>query len=171
MLNVISRVWTFYPAHCCWGARSLIPFFEGNSVDKKVKKKQILIDNVQYKFSMTEGQPWIYVRVCGPVTKALVLDVLKEAAGQAAKQGVCNLLIDARGAPGVKTTVEDYNIAYYRLKELGFRRDFKSAILVDPDDTTHHFFETCAYNAGYNWRIFSDEDLASQWLDSAEAAR
>jgi hypothetical protein len=126
---------------------------------------------MQYKLNMMEGRPWIYVRVYDPMTKALALDVLKDAARQAAKQGVCNLLIDARGTPSVKTTVEDYDIAYYRLQELGFTRDSKSAILVDPDDKTHDFFETCTMNAGYNWRIFSDADLASQWLDSAEPAR
>ena len=123
---------------------------------------------MQYEISITDGQTWIYARAYDPFTKALVLDLLKNALGQATKHGVCNLLIDARGAPSMKTTVEDYDIAYRRLHQLGFKRHSKFAIVVDPEDRSHHFLETCTTNAGYNWRIFTDADRATQWLDSVQ---
>lgn len=128
------------------------------------------MDAKQYELNVTEGRPWIYARVYDPVTKALVLDLLKEIVRESAKSGVSGLLIDVRGAPSLKTTVEDYDIAYYRLQELGFKPHLKSAIVVDPEDKTHDFFETCTMNAGYNLRIFSDPDLAGQWLDSEPPA-
>ena len=120
---------------------------------------------VSYELNVTEGRTWIHARVCAPVTKALFLDCLKAAVERAAKCGMGNFLIDARSAPSIKTTVEDFDIANYRLQELGFERSSKSAIVVDPEDKTHDFFETCTMNAGYNWRIFSTVDLATQWLD------
>ena len=123
---------------------------------------------MQYEINRNDGQSWVHARVYEPVTKALALDLLKDAAGQARKHGVGNLLIDARGAPSLKTTVEDYNIANYHLQELGFKRSSKSAIVVDPEDKTHHFFETCTANAGYEWRIFSDANLAAQWINTVQ---
>ena len=149
------------------GGQVVDPFLKGNTLDRRVDTHSVLINTMQYELNMTEGRSRLSVRVYDPVTKALALDLLKEVVRESTKHDVSNLLIDARGVPSTKTTVEDYDIAYYRLEELGFKPHVKSAIVVDPDDQTHDFFETCTMNAGYNWRIFSDPDLANQWLDSA----
>jgi len=117
-----------------------------------------------YELNVAEGQPWIYVRIYDPVTKTLALGLSQDAIRELVKQDLCGFLIDVRGTSNLKTTVEDYDIAYYRLQELGFKPHFKSAMVVDPEDRSHDFLETCTVNAGYNWRIFSDANLAGQWL-------
>jgi hypothetical protein len=122
------------------------------------------MNTMSYEFNVAEDQPWIYVRIYDYVTKTLFLDLLKDAIDQAKKHGVSNYLIDSRGMPSMKSTIEDYDIVNYRLKELGFERRSRTAMIVDPEDKTHDFFETCTMNAGYIWRIFTDADLASQWL-------
>ncbi|MBN2313209.1 MAG: hypothetical protein JXM79_04725 [Sedimentisphaerales bacterium] len=127
--------------------------------------KPVLMNSMSYELNVTEDQPWIYARVYDPVTKTLLLDLLADALRRARELGVSRYLIDARGVPSMKTTIEDYDIVNYRLKELGFERRSKAAMIVDPEDKTHNFFEICSMNAGYNWQIFTDADLASQWLN------
>jgi len=123
---------------------------------------------VPYEVNVTEGQNWVYARVHEPVTKTLALDLLNDAARLAAEHGVSHLLIDARGAPSTKSTVEDYDIAYRRVPQLGFERGSRTAIIVDEADESHHFFETCMMNAGHNWRVFSDADRARRWVASEQ---
>ena len=72
--------------------------------------------------------------------------------------------------PPTVVSAEHQQKIRHALKELGFKPHSRSAIVVDPEDKTHDFFETCTMNAGYNWRVFSDADLASQWLDSVQPA-
>ena len=86
---------------------------------------------MRYEVNVTEGQTWVYVRVHDPVTKALALDLLNDAVRLATKRRVGNLLIDARGAPSTKTSVEDYDIAYHCLQQLGFKRCSRTALIVD----------------------------------------
>ena len=150
------------------GDGSLIPSGIDEAKQKVSVEESVRESIMQYEVSVTEGQTWIYARVYDPITKTLALDLLQDVARRATKHGIDNLLIDARGAPSMKSSIEDYNIINYRLEELGFKRWSKSAIVVDPEDKTHHFFETCTKNAGYNWRVFSDADHATQWLDSVQ---
>ena len=128
--------------------------------------KTAFMNTISYELNVMEDRSWMYVRVYDPVTRVLALDLLKDAVEQAKKHGAYNFLIDARGVPSMKSTIEDYDIVNYRLPELGFERRSKGAVIVDPDDRSHDFFETCTINAGYNWRIFTDADLASQWLSA-----
>lgn len=124
----------------------------------------VLMNTLSYELDVPEDQSWVYARVYDSMTKALFLGLLKDALERARERRVFNFLIDARGVPSKKTTIDDYDIVNYRLKELGYDRLSKTAIIVDPGDSTHDFFETCTMNAGYIWRIFTDEDLAREWL-------
>jgi hypothetical protein len=156
---------------CSWllGGQAVKPNYRDKMLKTKVKdEKSFRMDIMPYEINMTEGQAWLHVRVHEPITKALALDLLKDTVEQATKHGVSNLLIDVRSAPSVKTTIDDFDIANYRLQELAFERSFKFAIVVDPEDKTHDFFETCTMNAGYNCRLFSDTDCAAQWLDPVQ---
>jgi hypothetical protein len=134
-------------------------------LDRKGISKPVLMNTTSYELKFTEDQPWIYARIYDPMTKTLFLALLKNAVVQAREHGVFKYLIDARGMPSIKTTIEDYDIVNYRVQELGFERRSKAAMIVDPEDKIHGFFETCAMNAGYIWRIFTDADLANQWLN------
>ena len=96
-------------------------------MERKVTNSERMGDKPS-ELNVAEGQPWINVRIFNPVTKALALDFLEEVVRELAKQDLCSLLIDVRGTPNLKTTVEDYDIAYYRLRELGFEQRLKSAI-------------------------------------------
>jgi hypothetical protein len=42
--------------------------------------------------------------------------------------------------------------------------DHRAALLVDPDDRSHEFFETVMVNKGYATRLFHDQHKAITWL-------
>jgi hypothetical protein len=46
-------------------------------------------------------------------------------------------------------------------------RDNRAAILVDPTDRSHDFVEVVSRNAGYNVRVFIEEERAIAWLEEA----
>ena len=58
----------------------------------------------------------------------------------------------------------DYDLAYDCLSELGFPQRSRAALLVARCDGSHRFLETVARNAGYNWKLFTDECAALKWL-------
>jgi hypothetical protein len=106
----------------------------------------------------------VVVRVYTPATEALTLRFLGEAVAMARQHGVDRYLVDTRRAPGLRSSVGDYDLAYRRLRELGFPRGARAAFLASEGDDSHSFFETVAQNAGYNWRLFTEESAALEWL-------
>lgn len=56
------------------------------------------------------------------------------------------------------------------MAEPELHRDVRAAILVDATDRKHDFVETVSRNAGYNVRVFDDEEAAIAWLDEGAMA-
>ncbi len=50
------------------------------------------------------------------------------------------------------------------VKLFGLNRNSRIAILVDLNDKSHNFIETVLRNAGYNCRIFFNEDAVVKWF-------
>ncbi|MET0068682.1 MAG: hypothetical protein ABW096_01480 [Candidatus Thiodiazotropha sp.] len=82
------------------------------------------------------------------------------------RNGINCFLFDLRGSPNIQSTLPNYQFAYHDMKEFGFPKDSRSALLTDPDDRSHDFMETVFKNAGYSIRIFTDLEHALAWLNS-----
>jgi hypothetical protein len=107
--------------------------------------------------------------VDGPVSQASALEFITAAARKAQAHGLDCFLFDLRSAPSTKEPSHDYNIAYNHLCKLGFSPTSRVAMLVDPEDTSHQFFEVTAQNAGHPWRLFHREKDAAKWLTQQNA--
>lgn len=117
-----------------------------------------------YTLSVSEDERMVVCRVKQPVTVALAAAFAGEMDRLAAESGADRYLTDARGVPNVSRLAENYNYAHTEMADLGLRRCVKAAILADPWDRSHEFVETTAQNAGFNVRVFYDEDEALAWL-------
>ncbi len=104
------------------------------------------------------------VRVDEPTNKALTRRFLEEAETMARSHELSRFLLDTRGASSQRGAFDDYDLAYRHLRELGFARTARVALLVAREDESHSFFLMVARNAGYDWKLFRDEGAAIEWL-------
>ena len=83
--------------------------------------------------------------------------------------GISLNLIDARNAQNTMGPFENHFVMYKDMqsavkKQQSSTSKLKIAVLVDPEDKSHDFVETLAYNAGYRFKLFQDEQAALTWL-------
>ncbi len=119
---------------------------------------------MDYEISISDPKAFLYIRINVPVTSDLVKTFIKDAIRKNNELELEKLLIDVRGVKNIASTWNNYNLVYRELKEMGFNRGWKIAILVSPEDSSHDFIETLAKNAGYHCKLFREENRAIEWL-------
>jgi hypothetical protein len=118
-----------------------------------------------YSITISENGKYIICKVIGAMTAEIAKEFSKEIDSLSRAKNIKRFLNDMREAPNRSSAVQNYKYTYKDMSDLGFQRDVHSAILADPADTSHDFIETLAKNAGYNVRVFHDEDAAIAWLN------
>jgi len=119
---------------------------------------------VNYTLSISEKQEFIICRVTGPLTIKVAKEFAKEIDNMSRAHNIKRFLKDMRGAPIQSSSYQIYEYTYEYMTNLGFQKDTRSAILVDPPDQSHNFVETVASNAGFTVKVFSDRAAAIAWL-------
>lgn len=119
---------------------------------------------MKFEVFIPKDGAWVHAKILAPLTMDQSLKFLKKAAQQANKEWLHRILIDSRGVPNLKGYYNDYEIAYKHLNKLGFKYHSRVAVLVAPGDKSYDFMELVAKNAGFRWRVFSDEQEATEWL-------
>lgn len=107
----------------------------------------------------------VHVRVRGDATAVGDgSEIMTQAARCARQAGSQRYLFDIR-AIGVPSALGDV-LAYAKSAQgLGFEPGARIAILGRPDDERLAFLEAIAVSRGFAARAFTDEALASDWLD------
>lgn len=120
---------------------------------------------MSYTIAISENGSYIICRVIGPMTVEIAQEFAREMDNLSHAKNIKRFLTDVREAPNVSSVNQNYKYANQDMKGLKLQRGVRSAILVDPADTTHDFVETAVMNAGYNVRVFRDERAAIAWLN------
>jgi hypothetical protein len=91
---------------------------------------------------------------------------LKEMAKACLEHGNHHVLMDVRDTDGRTLSAVDVWELAASLEEIGFGRINRVALVNAPKDEFDRaeFFETCAANRGYNFRVFKDFEKALCWL-------
>lgn len=121
-----------------------------------------------YTVSIPDSKTYILVEVRVEMSRKIAGEISKEVIPLSKEHDISSLLFDVRTAPNVETVLSNYEWAYSDMPASGADRRVRRALLVAPDDHSHDFVETVARNAGYNMRIFRDEDEAIAWLEHRE---
>jgi hypothetical protein len=79
--------------------------------------------------------------------------------------GIKRFLFDVRAARNTSNIIENYEFAYEHTNRMQLERNVHSAILVDPNDSSHDFVEITMRNAGFYVKLFRDEQAAINWLE------
>jgi hypothetical protein len=117
-----------------------------------------------YSASLSENGKFIVCKMEDPITLADAKEFALEVDRLSRTTGVKRVFTDVRGAPNVLSVFENYDFAYKIMERLQIQKDVRAATLTDRTDSTHNFAETVIRNAGYNMRLFKDEEAAIAWL-------
>ncbi|MGD8454847.1 MAG: hypothetical protein PVF83_00590 [Anaerolineales bacterium] len=93
-----------------------------------------------------------------------------EALAAAEKHNSTKCLIDNRDLNLEMKTIDVYDVPDV-LGEVGVPRNYKVAIIISEslqDTKGFRFYETRAFNKGFNHRLFTDFDTALDWLTDRE---
>jgi len=121
---------------------------------------------MKYKVSISDNNNFLYIRVNEPVTEYLLEAFLSETAEKSSELGINKFFFDLRHAPNNADLGTHYQYVYNRSRQLGFKPFSRHALLIRPADKgTYDFVETVLNNAGYQSKIFEEEELAIKWLE------
>jgi hypothetical protein len=119
-------------------------------------------------FSISDSGKYLICRVDEPITIDIARRMGDGMTELAQQTGIQCRLLDVRGMPNQMSVVVNYDLAYKEMDELQINRSMKLACLVLPTDNQHDFVSTAIKNAGFNYRVFTDETEAVAWLEHDE---
>jgi hypothetical protein len=136
------------------------------AVSKESRRKPGVsrISFMAIKTYLAESGKYLVCRVDEPVTEEVVNQMSTQMNELAAKTGIRNRLIDARGMPNLMSVLASYDLAYKELDAMQMDRATKIAALRLPT-TQAGFASTVIKNAGFNLRVFAEESEAIAWLE------
>ena len=120
---------------------------------------------MSYSLHIADTRKYIIVIIKGPITIDLARQYSMEAREMGRSTGIQRFLFDVRDATNRSSTFENYEFAYRNAQEMQLERKVHSAILADPNDSSHDFVELTMRNAGFCVKLFRDEDTAINWLE------
>ena len=119
---------------------------------------------MKYQISFTRKGPYVLVEVFEPMTVKLAAEIAMKATETASEHNSNLFLYDVRKAPNVDPCAENYFFAHTDMPAMQLDRSARVALLASPDDESHKFIATAIRNAGYNVRLFFEEEQATEWL-------
>ncbi len=119
---------------------------------------------MEFDISVAEDNKYIIVKINAPMTVELGSRCGAEATVLGNKTGIDLYLFDLRGSSNVDGATRNYEFATRNMAEFGWSRNLRSALLTDPGDQSHDFIAKLMKNAGYNVKMFDDEQAAIGWL-------
>ncbi len=115
--------------------------------------------------SIKKGENFVHSCVRGPITWELLAEQMTKTAEKAKEWDFRRHLVDFREAKKQLGVLDDYDIAHKKAREYGFKPGSKHALIVRYEEIDgFSFVETVFRNAGYNLRIFTEEDEALDWI-------
>jgi len=112
---------------------------------------------------------YIICELNGGIDRAGTQVFIKSIFELGSQTGISLIVVDARNARNAMGPFENHFVMYKDMqsavkKQQSSTSKLKIAVLVDPEDKSHDFVETLAYNAGYRFKLFQDEQAALTWL-------
>jgi hypothetical protein len=116
--------------------------------------------------SVSKSGKYLLCRVHVPITIEVAHKMALALNQLADETGIYSRLIDTRGMPNLMSVVKNYDLAYKDMDELRIARSTKVASLADRNDSLQEFAHNAIRNAGFNLRVFHEEDPAIVWLEA-----
>lgn len=119
---------------------------------------------MDFLLSVSLSGKFVLIRVKAPMTTEIGRECSAGAVVLGEKYQINKYLFDLRESPNIEKVQSNYDFAHKDMSAFGFPKDAYFVLLVHPDDHSHDFIATAFENAGYNIRLFTEEELAIKWL-------
>ena len=125
---------------------------------------------MSYELKMQARGDTLHVRVTGPRTRQVVLEIAREIFTACAEKKTSKVLTDVRELEGRLPTGDAYDIPAAEFPRLWPSGAVSRVAVVDLEEfaSQYRFFENVARNRGFDIRFFGNYDDAIDWLDSGE---
>ncbi len=119
-----------------------------------------------YNIDLCQNRKYVCIQVWAPVTLQVAVSFTTSLSSIGERLKLSRVVIDIRNTKSISSIFDKYFYAYKHAQLLGQSRLWKIALLKGAADTSPDFLETVMINAGYQFKIFTDKDLALGWLGS-----
>lgn len=120
---------------------------------------------MKFEVELSDDGTHVRIRVFTPITEELTREFTAAAIGLANQHGILKYLVDVRRAKNISSTISQYQMGYEDLAKVSFSRKSMIAVVYRAGDTSHNFVETVMANAGFNCKLFEEDDAAAlKWL-------
>jgi hypothetical protein len=120
---------------------------------------------MNYDITISKDEAYVLVNVTQNFTKLIAEQFMKDATELGEKNGIRKMLIDMRGISSLSSVLDKYTYAYKDGKKVGLTHVWQIALLVDQMDEDVRFMETVMKNAGFNCRLFDNQEQTVVWLE------
>jgi len=115
--------------------------------------------------SIRKRENYVHSEVRGALTIELLAELMTEITARAEDWRLTKHLIDMCEAQKQMGVSEDYDLAYKKAAGYGLKTGSRYAVLVKQAYKNEFVFvETVFQNAGYDVRIFTEEEAALAWI-------
>ena len=122
---------------------------------------------MNYSISLPENDFYIVIKFNAPVTRELALKSAMEAGMVAAEKygdKFVGYLVDSRGFPNVDTQFDNYEFAAIDSQHPQVDSSGPVAVIASQGDDSHFSVELAMQHMGIDFRVFTEENLAKDWL-------
>ena len=121
---------------------------------------------MEYEIKPSSDGSYIIIKTYGEINRKIAIKQVNEAQKLAKEIGTNLFLSDVREARNSDTVFNQYDFAYEDLPSIKdiITKESVVAVLAIPGDESHQFIETVTRNAGYKFRLFTDEEAAIEYL-------
>ena len=114
-----------------------------------------------YTICTSDKTDFILISLHSNFDKSIAQEFNRKATTLARDRNLYKFLVDIRGCRSLSTLGDKYR--YVQEKKLG-ETHWQSALLVDQIDLSIEFLESSMVEAGYNYKAFTCEKEARNWL-------
>jgi hypothetical protein len=120
---------------------------------------------MKYTIRPSKDGKYIILKIVGEINSQSAMNQNLEAHAMGRELGINRYLVDVTEARNTDSAADSFNFANKDMKETeGIDVYARVATLVSPEDHSHDFIETVTRNSGLFVKIFTDPDLARQFL-------
>ena len=121
---------------------------------------------MEYSIRLSENHSYVELKIVGDFTATEMLRLVAESHSFGKSNDVHNYLVDSLSARNIDSAMGNYQFAYKDMPEVEEVDPLaRVAVLVSPDDHSHDFIETVAFNTGSTLKIFRSFNEAINFLD------
>jgi len=113
-----------------------------------------------YSITVSDDKKYILLKVIGMISRQLALQYNLEAHALGKELGLDRFLLDFTECRNTDTVLRNYKYVYDDMKNPAINQEARTAMLVSPNEPSHDFIEALFKDAGTDFTIFRDRELA-----------